>query len=191
MPALPPLITDGTIVTKPYSWVPSTGIYYGYCTWDDVNNEFLDSGNMPVSANNPLFLVQVIIDTAIEMQNALEEVYVMPYTGTNLAIVATLNEINRKMAAAACYERVFGANEPDASVLGEALRAHAESRLLGIINGEEQWGAPFGDALPQGEKVIYPHSSIAQIYPNPNAADPYAQQPIFSMGRLGYRKPVF
>src|SRR5215472_12085342 len=168
MPQLPPLIHDNNVTSVPYSWVPAVHTYYGYATISDVQNEFLDLGNMPISANNSNFLAQVIIDTAIEMQNALEEVYVMPYAGTNLAITATLNEINRKLAAAACYERVFGANEPDASTLGTDLRAYAESRLLGIINGEEQWGAPFGDAVVQGEKVIYPHSSIAQVYPNPN-----------------------
>lgn len=186
MPALPPLINDTNVTSKPYSWVPGNHQYYGYCTISDVQNEFLDLGNMPISANNSNFLAQVIIDTAIEMQNSLEEAYVMPYTGTNLAITATLNEINRKLAAAACYERTFGANEPDASTIGIDLRAYAESRLLGIINGEEQWSTPFGDAVAQPEHAVYPRSSLALYSPGPS--DWHGHEPIFSISRTRIKR---
>lgn len=181
MPALPPLISDSTVTIKPYSWVPAIHEYYGYCTILDVQQEFLDVGNMPSSAENPNFLAQVITDTAIEMQNALELAYVMPYTGSNLAILGTLNKINRKLAVADAIARVFGANQPDATTWGEAQRAYAESCIVGILDGEEQWSTPFGDAVAQPEKAAYPRAAL-NVY-SPSTSDTDGQNPIFMIGQ--------
>lgn len=181
MPALPPLIADNNVTIKPFSWVPAIHQYYGYCTILDVQQEFLDVGNMPTSANSPNFLAQCITDTAIELQNALELVYVMPYTGTNLGITGTLNKINRKLAAAMAIERVFGANQPDATTWGQEQRDYAESCIVGIIDGEEQWSAPFGDAVSQPERAAYPRSALS-VY-SPSMSDQDGGVPIFRIGQ--------
>jgi hypothetical protein len=181
MPALPPAIVDAGVTQKPYSWITATNTYYGYCTIADVQQEFMDVANMPSSANSKNFVAQMITDTAIELQNALELAYVMPYTGTNLAILGTLNKINRKLAAAEAIMRVFGANEPDATTWGQEQRDYAESCLVGILDGEEQWAAPFGDAQPQPEHAVYPRSAL-NVY-SPSTLDQNGQEPIFSIGQ--------
>lgn len=181
MPALPPAIVDAGVTQKPYSWITATNTYYGYCTILDVQQEFLDVGNMPASANNKNFLAQMITDTAIELQNALEIAYVMPYIGTNLGIIGTLNKINRKLAAAETMCRVFGANEPDMTTWGQDLRDYAEACILGILDGEEMWDKPFGDAVAQAEKPVYPRASLNVF--SPSQSDLNGQQPIFSIGQ--------
>lgn len=181
MPALPPAIVDAGVTQKPYSWIAATNTYYGYCTIADVQQEFLDLQNMPSSVNSKNFMAQMITDTAIEMQNALELVYVMPYAGVNLAILGTLNKINRKLAASEAIARVFGANEPDATTWGAAQREYAESCLVGIFDGEEQWAPPFGDAQAQPDKAAYPRSALNVYSPGPS--DTNGQEPIFSVAQ--------
>ena len=183
---LPPAKTQAGI-TMP-SWVTAANTYYGYCTIADVQLLFQDQANMPSSANNSSVVAQCITEASLELHKSLELAYVMPYVGADLTISGTLNELNAKLAAANIYDRIYGANEPDMSTVGALLRSYVETRVLGILDGEENWAPPIGDAVPNGDKPQYPHASIAQGVPS--GASPLApMEPIFTLRGLNYRKP--
>lgn len=178
--ALPPAITLNG-VTLTYSWA-AANTYYGYCTVADVRFEFTNQTQYTTLTDS--VIAQEITIAADELQKMLDTVYQMPYTGSDNGIKLTLGEINAKLAAANIMERYFQGAAPNASSWAAERRSYAELRILSVLKGEEQWAAPFGDAVPRSDKAIYPKSAVIVGYPD------NATSPIFTLaGGLNYKKP--
>lgn len=179
---LPPTIIDNTVTLT----FGAAHTYYGYCTFADVNYEFPDEASFTLLT--PSAVAQEITYAAQELQDQLILVYQMPYVGTDGGIQLTLRNLNAKLATANLIERYFQGSEPNLSPAGAQRRAWAEAILLDIIHGVIQWATPFGDAVAQSEKVIYPLSAGATVQPDPNNPDPLMSNPVFSMGRTQIRR---
>ena len=185
---LPPALTQAGISMP--SWITASNTYYGYCSIADVQLLDLQLAGDTSSFGNNSVVAQCITEASIEMHKSLELVYQMPYVGADLTIKATLSELNAKLAAANIYDRIYGANEPDMSTAAANLRAYVEQRLLGIIDGEENWAAPIGDAMPNGDRPAFPHSAVASVQPTGTTGDPWSDSPIFVIGKMTYHRPT-
>lgn len=181
--ALPPVIVDASVTL---TW-GAAGQYYGYCTIADVEYEFADpDAFMTLTAS---VRGQEITNAAMEMQETLDYVYRMPYTGANTGILLTLRQMNAKLAFANIMERYFTASAPNASAAALERRMWVSGLLHSLVNGHIRWDDPFGDAVAQGQLPVYQTSSGASITPSPDSGDASAK-PIFSIGRSRYRRDV-
>lgn len=188
MASSPPKITDNT-VTLTYSVDGvSSHAYWGYCTLADVAYEFVKISSyttLTASAQG-----QEITGAAFELHQLLDHLYAMPYTGTNSGILTSLRNMNVWLAVSRIVERYFSGNEPDLSIWA-AERAHwVAGKIEDLRTGIEIWYAPFGDATAQGQAPVYQLSTAAFVYPNPNATDTNAQNPIFTIGRTSYNNNI-
>ncbi len=182
MPGAAPTITDASVALT----FGGAGVYYGYCTIADVLFEFPNSAAFTTLSHSAV--AQEITYAANEMQQRLDTVYVMPYTGTDAGILQTLREINAKLATANLIDRYFQGAEPDMSPAAVERRSYAELRILDVVNGIDRWGPEVGsDAVPRGMLPVYQMSTGATIFPDPNSLDPYQANPVFSMGLTRYR----
>ena len=182
---LPPTITDPTVTL---TWA-APGQYYGYCTIADVEYEFANTEaytTLDASTRG-----QEITYAAQEMQDLLDHVYEMPYTGTSANILLTLRDVNAKLAAANIIDRYFKASVPNSSSAAAEMRSWAELIIHDVLTGAIHWEYPFGDATPRGQLPVYQTSSGATVTPNPSLNNDGAQ-PIFRIGtRDPYRRNVF
>ena len=185
MAGQPPTITDASVTLT----FGAAGVYYGYATITDVKFEFANVSAYTTLSNSAV--AQEITYAANELQKQLEHFYVMPYTGTDWSILATLRELNAKLAAARIVDRYFMASEPDLSPFAAELRQWVDVKLLDIVNGNEHWETPFGDATPQAMQPAYNLASGATVSPSPASSDPATANPTFRMGRNPYRPDVF
>lgn len=183
MPGLPPAIADNSVVLTWRS--PATG-YYGYCTLADVEFEFVDIDSY--TSLTASAVGQEITNAAVEIQELLEHLYVMPYTGTDGGILATLRDINAKLAAANLIDRYFAGSLPNDSSAGVGLRRFAEAIIVDIRTTNIRWDAQVGgDAQPQVTMPVYDKARLAQIYPPP---DSQSNTPRFLIGRSKFRDDV-
>lgn len=193
MGSRPPAITDAT-VTLPASWNAPAHTYYGYCTLVDVQFElstfdsFSDLFPAPGTTNavtgmngNSLLALQISYAATLDIDAMLGRYYQMPYAGTDTTVLDTLRIINAKLAAARVLDQYLQTNTENATALAQALRAEGEAYLLDIRDGNIAWGPPFNDAVPMGDKPVYPLSALAQVSPNPGNQDDSAV-PIFVIG---------
>lgn len=181
--ALPPTINDATVTLT----FGTAGVYYGYCEIADVMFEFTNADAFTTLTAS--VVAQEITYAAQEIQDQLDHVYEMPYTGSNEGILLTLRDVNVKLATANIIDRYFQGSVPNDSSSAASRRSWAELILHDIIHGAIHWEYPFGDAVPRGQLPVYQQSSGASITPNPSAGDASAK-PIFSMGRSSYRRDV-
>lgn len=181
--ALPPTIADGTVTLT----FPPAGVYYGYCKIADVLFEF--SAIDAYTTLDHTTVAQEITYAAQEIQDQLNYVYLMPYTGADQGILLTLRDVNAKLAAANIMDRYFKGNVPNASPAAAMMRSWAELIVHDLLHGAIHWEFPFGDAIPQGQLPVYQTSRGASVTPNPNSGDASAT-PIFSIGRTHYRRDV-
>src|SRR5689334_23108696 len=116
---LPPSITDAAVcIGFSADGAVSTGVYYGYCTVADVTYEFPTAAQMVnLTATPPAIhpIGREITLAAFELHKLLEHLYVMPYTGTDAGILATLRDLNAKLATARLIERFYQGSEPNLS----------------------------------------------------------------------------
>lgn len=180
--ALPPTITDATVTLT----FGAAGQYYGYCTIADVTYEFPDSADLTLLTHSTI--AQEISAAGQELQDQLNLVYVMPYTGSDTGILQTLRQINAKIATANLLDRMFRGSENALSETAAAQRSWAELIILDVLHGNIQWGTPFGDATPRAEQPLYPMSAGATVMPDPNDSDPYTANPVFTMSRARFRR---
>lgn len=184
---LPPTITDAT-VTLTYAGVQpgvSAGQYFGYCTVADVKFYF---PNLTAYTTLTSSIVgQMVTEAALELQNLIDPIYQMPYTGANGPILLTLRNLNARLATSMLIERYFTGAEPDLSPWAKEYRDYVELLVADLENGKTRWDTPFGDATPRAMMPVYDIASLATIYPNPSVADVSAQQPIFRISRSPYR----
>lgn len=180
--ALPPSITDNTVTLT----FGAAHTYYGYCTIADVGYEFPDQALFTSLTNSAI--AQEITYAAGEIQDQLARVYQMPYVGTDGGVLLTLRNVNAKLAAANLIQRYFSTGEPNLSPAGAERRGYAEAILTDVIDGRIQWASPFADAVAMGEKPEYPLSAGATVLPDPNSQDPWAANPVFTMGAMRYRR---
>lgn len=181
--ALPPIITDDTVTL---TW-GAAGQYYGYCTVDDVEYEFANTEaytTLTASVRG-----QEITNAAMEIQETLDYVYQMPYTGANEGILLTLRQMNAKLAVANIIDRYFQGSRVAVSPAAEERRGWVAGLLHGLVNGHIRWDDPFGDAVAQGQLPVYQTSSGANITPSPDSGKASAK-PVFSMGRSRYRRDM-
>lgn len=181
MAGQPPTITDASVTL---TWGPA-GQYYGYATLADVGYEFANLETFTTLSSS--VIAQEITYAANEMQKQLELYYVMPYAGADWSILATLRELNAKLAAARLVDRYFMASEPDLSPFAATLRNWVELKILDVVNGTEHWEYPFGDATAQAAQPVYDLSQGATVAPNPGSADPATALPTFQRGLNRYR----
>lgn len=181
--ALPPIITDAAVTL---TW-GAAGQYYGYCEIGDVEYEFAEADF--ITTLTASVRGQEITNAAMELQETLDYVYVMPYAGTNQGILLTLRQMNAKLATANIMERYFTTSSPNASAAALERRNWVAGLLHGLVNGHIRWDDPFGDAVAQGQLSVYQTSSGASITPSPDSGQPSAK-PIFSIGRSRYRRDV-
>lgn len=182
--ALPPVVIDNTVTL---TW-GAAHQYYGYCTLLDVNFEFANSE--AYTTLTPNVVGQEITNAAMELQELLDYVYVMPYSGSNGGILLTLRNINAQLATANIIDRYFQGSVPNSSVHAGLIRSQAELILHSILTGEIHWDPPFGDAVAQGQLPIYQQSALAVISPGPNSSSDGSTDPVFVMGRSAYRRDV-
>lgn len=181
--ALPPVINDASVTLT----FGSAGVYYGYCTLDDLAFEFTNTEaytTLDASAK-----AQCITQAAQELQDQLNHVYEMPYVGSDEGILLTLRDVNAKLAAANVIDRYFLGSVPNKSEHAAQMRSWAELILHDILHGVIHWETPFGDAVARGQLPLYQQSSGASITPSPSASDG-SETPIFSMGRSAYRRDI-
>lgn len=184
---LPPTITDAS-VTLTYAGIQpgvSAGQYFGYCTIADVKYYFPNQASFTQLTNS--VVGQMVTEAAMELQNLIDPVYQMPYTGTNGPILLTLREWNARLCCSMLIDRYFTGNEPDLSNWSKDYRSYVELLLVDLLTGKVRWDNPFGDATPRAMMPVYNLSTGATIYPNPSAADTSAQAPIFTIGRSKFR----
>ncbi len=180
MPGLPPQIVDGAVTL---TWGTS-GRYYGYCTIADVDFEFADSDAFTTLTAS--VVGQEITNAAVELQAMLEHVYVMPYAGTDGGILATLRDINAKLATSNLMDRYFQGSVPNESSAAAERRHFAESILVDVLDGHIHWNAPFGDAIPNAQMPVYRVADLAQLSPTPSPDT----APVFVMGRSSWRGDI-
>jgi hypothetical protein len=190
---LPPKITDGTVslsfgfiwdgVTYPAS--PSvTGAYFGYCTINDVDYEFANlSGFKSLSSS---VVAQEICYGAIELQETLQFIYSMPYSGTNQNILTKLREMNAKLAFARLVDRYYTANSPNHSEAAALKRDWVNHQVGQLIDGVVRWDTPFGDAVGTARLPVFNRAAVSGGKPDPNSGDSSAD-PIFSLTAPGTR----
>ena len=185
MAGLPPTITDPTVTL---TW-GAAGQYYGYCTIADVQYEFANIEAFTTLTAS--VIAQEISNAAQEMQDLLDHVYQMPYTGTSANILLTLRDVNAKLATANLIDRYFQGSVPNNSSAAAERRSWAELILHDVLTGAIHWEDPFGDAVARGQLAVYQTSTGATITPNPSMND-LAAKPIFRIGgRDPYRRNVF
>lgn len=190
--ALPPTITDATVTLTYAGVMPgvSAGQYFGYCTIADVRYYFpnLSSfASLAVGNSGNSLIAQMVTEAALELQNMIDPIYQMPYSGTNGPILLTLRQLNARLATSMLIDRYFTGSEPDLSPWSKDYRSYVELLVLDLQNGKTRWDTPFGDATPRAMMPVYDLSSLATIYPNPSVADVSSQAPIFKISRSPYR----
>lgn len=185
MAGQPPTIADASVTLT----FGTAGQYYGYATIADVRFEFANVTAYTTLTSSTV--AQEITYAANELQKQLEHFYVMPYTGSDWSILATLRELNAKLASARLVDRYFMGSEPDLSPFALELKAWVDVKVLDIVNGNEHWETPFGDAVAQAMQPVYNLALGATVSPSPNSADPATAQPTFRMGLNHYRPDVF
>ena len=177
MAAMPPTIIDGSVTL---TW-GTAGQYYGYCTIADVKFEFTGSQQALYKSLTNSVIGQEITYAAIQIQKQLEHFYVMPYTGSDLVLLATLRQMTAWLAFANIYDKFFIATAPDESPGAAHRRGWVESKILDVVQGTERWDPPFADAVANAMNPVYDHSVGAFVYPNQRSIDPNVSTPIFSM----------
>jgi hypothetical protein len=182
--ALPPTITDASVTLT----FGAAGVYYGYCTIADVDYEFPNKASFATLTNS--VVAQAITYAGQELQQLIEHFYQMPYVGSDGGILLTLRQMNAWLATANLIDRYFQGNEPDLSPAGKERRSWAELKVEDLVNGSEQWGPPFGDAVPMVMKPVYDLSTGATISPNPGDLNPNNASPIFSIGLTRFRSDM-
>lgn len=180
--ALPPTIADASVTL---TW-GAAGQYYGYCTVADVKYEFPTAAGMTQLTNSTI--AQEISAAGQELQDQLNLVYSMPYTGADTGITQTLRQINAKLAVANLLDRQFQGSENALSAVAAEHRSWAELIILDLVHGVIQWGPPFGDATPRAEQPLYPTAAGATVMPSPSDSDPYTAAPVFTMSRARFRR---
>lgn len=185
MAGQPPTITDASVTLT----FGPTHQYYGYATIADVTYEFANYSSYTTLTNS--VVAQEITYAANELQKQLEHFYTMPYAGSDWSILNTLRELNAKLAAARLIDRYFTASEPNLSPFGLQLRQWVDVKVLDIVNGNEHWETPFGDAVVAAMEPVYDLAAGITVWPNPNAQDPAVACPTFRMGQNRYRPDVF
>lgn len=189
MAELPPLIVDNS-VTLTYSFTYGTttyasGAYYGYCTIADVKYEDPSVAVKSGMTNN--VIAQEIAYAAVQLDEFIHYVYVMPYAGNDHRILQRLRELNAKLAAANLWDRFLNQAEPTAgSPASVRLRQYVHEVVGDIVSGAIRWDAPFGDATPQARTPVYDVSTQVSVTPDPNAGDDSAD-PIFTLMSPGTR----
>lgn len=183
MSALPPTISDASVTLT----FGTAGQYYGYCTIADVDYEFANLAGF--TTMNSSVKAQAITYAGLELQESLDNLYVMPYTGADLGILTTLRLMNAKLAAAKLIERYFtgAAGSPNHSEAAMVLRGEVHERVVAIDSGIVRWSTPFGDATARAKLPVYNRATGLTITPNPQSGDTSAT-PIFTIGRDQYRK---
>ena len=180
---LPPTITDGSVTLT----FGAAGVYYGYATIGDVRFEFANAAAFSKLDNSTV--AQEITYAAQELQEVISTIYQMPYTGSDPGILLTLRNVNAKLAAANIADRYFAATVPNASQMAVELRDWAETMVASIQSGLVQWGAPYGDAVINGEHPVTPKSALTLGSPAAGQGDG-GSTPIFSIGQdMRFRPP--
>lgn len=188
MAELPPLITDASVTLSfsfTYGSTPyASGAYYGYATIADVKYEDPNVTAKPGMTNS--VIAQEIAYAAVQLDELIHYVYVMPYAGSDHRILQRLRELNAKLAAANLWDRALQQAEPTLSPAAARLRQYVHEVVGDLVSGAIRWDTPFGDATAQARVPVYDLSTQASITPDPNAADDSAN-PIFVLTSPGTR----
>src|SRR5574337_1317307 len=115
--ALPPSISDNSVTLT----FGAAHVYYGYATIADVSYEFPNTEAFSTLSNS--VIAQEISYAAQEMQDQLNYVYLMPYTGSDSGILLTLRDVNAKLATANIIDRYFQGSVPNQSSAAPERRA--------------------------------------------------------------------
>jgi hypothetical protein len=188
MASSPPKIVDNSVTLTFAVDGISSGAYWGYCTLADISYEFVRVASFTTLTNS--VIGQEITGAAFELHQLLDHLYVMPYTGSNSGILESLRNMNAWLTVGRIVNRYYSGAEPDLSLWAAERHQWVAGKIEDLRTGIENWDTPFGDAVVQAQKPVYQLSKAAFGYPNPNATDPNAQTPIFTIGRTPFKSDM-